>query len=99
MHKFLYPYTDVSKRDRKHKKLYGPKAEHYIFSFDNGYGASVIRNKVSYGHEDGLYELALLKDGTLATEPLFGGQLVMGYLNLNEVNSTLSAIAALPASH
>ena len=29
--------------------------------FDNGYGASVIRNKFSYGSDSGLYELAVIQ--------------------------------------
>lgn len=33
---------------------------HYIFRFENGYGASVIKNLASYGHEDDLWELAVI---------------------------------------
>lgn len=39
----------------------------YIFRFDNCYGASVIKNDVSYGHHADLWELAVLifdTDGT-----------------------------------
>lgn len=36
----------------------GPQA---IFHFDNGYGASVIQNGMSYGADSGLWELAVLK--------------------------------------
>ena len=36
--------------------------EHWTFNFPNGYGASVIRNLGSYGHESGLWELAVLDD-------------------------------------
>lgn len=34
---------------------------HYVFKFDNGYGASVIKHRGSYGHEDDLWELAVVK--------------------------------------
>lgn len=37
----------------------------YIFAFDNGYGASVVKCKdaiTSYGFEEDLWELALLKE-------------------------------------
>lgn len=33
----------------------------YKFIFPNGYGASVIKNVASYGHEKDLFELAVLK--------------------------------------
>lgn len=33
----------------------------YVFAFDNGYGASVIKNAVSYGFAKDLWELAVLK--------------------------------------
>ena len=32
----------------------------YIFKFDNNYGASVIKNLGSYGHERDLWELAVI---------------------------------------
>ena len=34
---------------------------HYVFKFDNGYGASVIKHGHSYGNEDDLWELAVIK--------------------------------------
>ena len=33
----------------------------YVFKFDNNYGASVIKNKGSYGRELDLWELAVIK--------------------------------------
>jgi hypothetical protein len=36
----------------------GIHAKHF---FDNGYGVSVVRFPGSYGYEDGLYEVAVLK--------------------------------------
>lgn len=35
-----------------------PDEIHYIFKFENGLGASVIKANFSYGHEDDLWELA-----------------------------------------
>ena len=32
-----------------------------VFRFRSGYGASVILNDYSYGHESGLYELAVIR--------------------------------------
>ena len=33
----------------------------YIFRFPNNYGASVVKTIISYGHEDDLWELAVIK--------------------------------------
>ena len=33
----------------------------YMFKFDNGYGASVIKTPTSYGGRNGLWELAVCK--------------------------------------
>lgn len=33
----------------------------YIFKFDNNYGASVVKNPISYGHALDLFELAVIK--------------------------------------
>lgn len=32
---------------------------HYMFRFENGYGASIVKHMYSYGHEDDLWELAV----------------------------------------
>lgn len=37
------------------------KLEHYLFTFPNCFGASVIRNPYSHGGVSGLFELAVLK--------------------------------------
>ena len=35
--------------------------KHYIFKFENGYGASVIKNNMSKGFDKDLWELAIIK--------------------------------------
>jgi hypothetical protein len=66
--------------------------------FDNGYGASVIQGKGSYGGEQGLYEIAVLvKEGdewdiTYDT-PITDG--VIGFLSENEVTDLLKRIEDL----
>jgi hypothetical protein len=42
-----------------------PEGVHAIVRFKNGYGLSVVRHSCSYGNAKGLYEVALLKIGTL----------------------------------
>ena len=42
-----------------------PEGVHAIVRFKNGYGLSIVRHSYSYGGSKGLYELALLKIGTL----------------------------------
>lgn len=72
--------------------------EQYIYDFDNGFGASVIRHRYSYGGEDGLYELAVLKDGHLCYDTEITSD-VCGYLSEEEVNELLHKIEALPEDH
>ena len=66
------------------------------YKFPNGYGASVVRHSYSYGHESGLWELAVMgADGHLTYETPITND-VIGYLDEAEVNATLASIAALP---
>ena len=51
--KYLY---EATKETLSHKENY-----QYIFKFDNGYGASVIKNSVSHGHAQDLFELVVIK--------------------------------------
>ena len=75
--------------------VYNKPAMQHIYLFANGYGASVIRNSYSYGHEYGLYELAVLKDGRLCySTPITSN--VIGYLTADEVAEHLSQIEELP---
>ena len=64
------------------------------WTFDNGYGASVIRNKYSYGHEDGLYEVAVLKDNEITYDSPITND-VIGHLTPRQVVILLRAIEAL----
>ena len=68
---------------------------HGVITFDNGYGASVVRHDYSYGGKDGLYELAVLdKDGELTYDtPITDG--VMGYLTPEDVTEILIQIQDL----
>ena len=64
------------------------------WDFPNGYGASVIRHVYSYGFEDGLWELGVLKDGDLCYDTEITED-VLGYLSDDEVNDYLEKIKSL----
>lgn len=71
----------------------------YVFIFDNGYGASVVKFSGSYGGREDLWELAVLmrndngeyylnRDTPITNK-------VLGYLSDKEVNNYLSQIKEL----
>jgi hypothetical protein len=63
--------------------------------FDNGYGASVVSHTFSYGGKDGLYELAVLKNGDIHYDnPVAMGD-VRGYLTEDVVTELLLQIQKL----
>lgn len=63
--------------------------------FDNGYGASVIIGPYTYGGYEGLYELAVMKGGSLCYDTPISNE-VIGHLTPDEVTKLLGEIAALP---
>jgi len=56
----------------------------YRVTYPNGYGASIIKHYGSYGHDDDLWELGVLKDGKLCCDTDITGD-VLGYLTEAEV--------------
>lgn len=38
------------------------KSKQKIYSFSNGYGASVVRGPFTFGYDDGFWEIILIKD-------------------------------------
>jgi hypothetical protein len=71
----------------------GVRAE---LQFPNGWGVSVIRCPGSYGYEEGLYELAVLKDGDLNYDnPVAKGD-VRGYLTEAGVEELGSMVERFP---
>ena len=68
----------------------------YVFHFPNGYGASVIKFFGSYGYEDDLWELALLKETPEGKWKLEYTELVgfdvLGHLTDEKVNEYLKRI-------
>jgi hypothetical protein len=72
-----------------------------IYTFENGYGASVVRHSFSYGGDKGLWELAVLR--ITSQEPLEWHTTydtpvtndVLGYLSVEDVEHHLKEISEL----
>ena len=68
---------------------------HKVFTFDNGYGASVVCNNMSYGSQDGLFEVAVLdKNGDIAYDTPITSD-VVGYCSFANVADILNQIKEL----
>jgi hypothetical protein len=64
-------------------------------TFENGYGASVVKTPYSYGGKDGLYELAVLGiDGHLTYDTPVTSD-VIGYLRDIDVTEVMEKIQQL----
>lgn len=73
-----------------------------IFKFENGYGASVVKNPYSYGGDEGLWELAVVlvyeNEGRLSWKLVYDTPItedVLGWLTWEEVEETLKQIEEL----
>ena len=62
--------------------------------FDNGYGASVIKSPYSYGGNQDLYELAVIKDNAICYDTPITDD-VIGYLTEDDVTKYLGQIQEL----
>ena len=82
--------------DRKFSWINGK--QQWCFKFNNGYGASVVKHYGSYGFEDDLFELAVIKfdgdDWKLTYETPITND-VIGYLTNNDVLRYLIKIQRL----
>lgn len=65
-----------------------------LYSFPNGFGASVIKHKGSYGFESGKWELAVLKGEDICYDTPITSD-VLGHLNDPEVDRYLKQISDL----
>lgn len=77
--------------------LQDPDGIQYIYMFENGYGASVVCHRFSYGGPQGLFELAVLSNYTgdlIYDTPITND--VLGHLTIEEVEEVLDKIEALP---
>ncbi len=72
-----------------------------IYRFDNGYGASKIKTSYSYGGNEGLWEIAVIKfhgDGTFDFHLCYDTPItddVIGRLSYNEAHAVLKQIEEL----
>lgn len=79
----------------------GLGGEQHIFRFPNGYGASIVRGYGTYGYEQGLYELAVIRFvgddpddfGLCYSTPITDD--VLGYLSIEDVAVLLLRVAKL----
>lgn len=70
--------------------------------FPNGYGASVVRGPYTYGGDEGLYELAVLRGNSKRHSLCYETPItddVLGHLTEGDVTLVLCAIAGLPPPH
>ena len=63
-------------------------------NFDNGYGASVVKSTFSYGGNQDLYELAVIKDDAICYDTPITDD-VLGYLTEDDVTKYLRQIQNL----
>ena len=71
-----------------------PKGIYATMDFDNGFTASVIRNEMSYGNAQGLYELAVLKDGSVTSETDITDD-VLGWQDEKDIERILNAMSKM----
>jgi hypothetical protein len=62
--------------------------------FDNGYEASVVKSDYTYGGKNGLYELAVFKDGEICYDTPITDD-VIGYLRPEDVTDVMVKIQQL----
>jgi hypothetical protein len=67
---------------------------HKVFKFDNGYEASVVSHSMTYGGQDGLFEVAVMKDGEIVYNTPVTSD-VVGWLDFAGVADILNQIKAL----
>lgn len=66
-----------------------------VYMFDNGYGASVVSSNMSYGGNQGLFEVAVLdKDGNICYDTSVTND-VVGFLDFADVADVLNKIRNL----
>jgi hypothetical protein len=73
----------------------GIAARHF---FPNGYGVSVVQFPGSYGYEEGLYEVAILKGLEEDWEICYDTSItddIIGYQSVEDINNLISQVKSL----
>lgn len=81
-------------------RAWDPTKYHYIVTFENGYGASIIKGQHTYGGPRGLWELAVTHGPPHVlcyNTPITSD--VLGYLTEPELIDYLDQIAQLPPNN
>jgi hypothetical protein len=60
--------------------------------FENGWGVSVVKGPYTYGGSDGLYELAVLKNGHIHYDNSVANGDVVGYLRPEDVTDVMAVV-------
>ena len=74
------------------------KGTQIVIFFPNGYGASVIKTPFTYGGDEGLFEIAVIKGNRDGWELCYDTPItndVLGYLNSDDINKYLEQIEKL----
>jgi hypothetical protein len=87
----------MSFKDLPSKRIHGSGTQYLVF-YPNGYGASIVNHRFSYGGDDGLWELAVTKGTKEDWEICYDTPItsdVLGFLSDEEVDETLFKIKEL----
>lgn len=88
-------FTELNFQPHPHYKEDGIQAKHF---FPNGYGVSVVRFPGSYGFQDDLYEVAILKGTEDDWELTYDTPItedVLGHRDEQDINNILEEVQAL----
>lgn len=69
-----------------------------IVFFENNYGASIVKNRFSYGNNEGLFEIAVLKGNMEFWDICYDTPItddVLGYQTSEDINNVLEKISKL----
>ena len=82
-------------KDLEFKELPDGNGIYCRIQFENGYGASIVKHKYSYGGDKGLYEVAVLDSGGEITYTTPITDDVIGYLRPEDVTDVIEKIEKL----